>query len=428
MILSISNLAQRLQSLTSINLLFLTPQLPYPPRQGTAIRNWGLIQHLALRGHSITLLTFVTPGPTANAPELLAACERVISIPMPQRSRADRLRTLFSSHADLARRLWSDEFASALTRLLHESEFDFVHIEGLEMAAYLTILKREASHLQFLYDAHNAEYLLQQRALRTDSRQPARWPAALYSALQVPRLRQFEKEICQSVNAVMCVSSEDANALQKLFPALTPIVIPNGIDVEAYATFHASRPPSTFHLPPSTCRLVFTGKMDYRPNLDAALWFAREIFPQIRAAQPQAEFVVVGQQPPESLRKLSGHGQRGMVVTGAVDDVRPYIAEAAVYVAPLRMGGGTRFKLLEAMALARPIVSTHLGAEGFTIEAGREMALADSPVEFAEAVLALLNNPARAQALGVAGQAFVRASYDWEAIVPRLEAVYASAR
>jgi glycosyltransferase involved in cell wall biosynthesis len=162
--------------------------------------------------------------------------------------------------------------------------------------------------------------------------------------------------------------------------------------------------------------------MDYRPNIDAALWFATHILPRVRARQPEARFVVVGQKPPGSLTRL--HGRNGVIVTGAVEDARPHIAGAAVYVAPLRMGGGTRFKLLEAMALARPIVSTTIGAEGFPVESGRELVLADTPEAFAQSVLELLSNRQRARALGMAGRQFVQ-GYDWSAIVPRLEQVYA---
>lgn len=375
---------------------------------------------MAQRGHALTLLSFVTPEQTV-APELQAACERVLTVPAPHRSRLARLRALLSSQADLARRLWSAEYAQALAQLVNESKFDFVQIEGLELAEYFFSLPPSSATAttRFVYDAHNAEYVIQQRALKTDQRQPARWPAALYSALQVPRLRQLEQRVCQRVHAVTCVSAEDASALQKLVPALTPTIVPNGIDIETYTPFIPRHP----SLAP---RLIFTGKMDYRPNLDAAVWFAREIFPRIRAARPEAEFVVVGQQPPKRLEKLNG--QNGIVITGVVEDVRPYIASARVYVAPLRMGGGTRFKLLEAMALARPIVSTTIGAEGFALTSGRELILADTPQAFAEAVLILLNDPARAEALALAGQAFVRARYDWGAIVPELEKVYEALR
>ena len=440
-------------------LLFLTPQLPHPPRQGTAIRNWGLIKHLAER-HTITLLSFVEAGQSADSTELRAACRKIVTVAAPRRSRADRLRTLFSPEPDLARRLWSPDFSRALTALLRESQFDFIHIEGLEMAPYLplirdltaasdnvtlseakrlTLSKRDSSQRKkraaqsdrnqpkIIYDAHNAEHIIQHRAFTTDLRQPRRWPAALYSWLQIPRLEKFEASICQSVDAVLCVSEEDSAALKKITPELKAVVIPNGIDLEEYKIPRTKdQGPTTNNQPPAVSRqppaLVFTGKMDYRPNLDAALWFATEILPRIRSVQPEVQFVVVGQKPPESLRQLNG--QNGVIVTGAVEDTRPFIAESAIYVAPLRMGGGTRFKLLEAMALARPIVSTTVGAEGFAVRSGQELLLADSPENFAKAVLELLNDSARAAAIGQAGHAFAQAHYDWSVIIPRLEAVY----
>jgi len=401
-----------------VRILFLTPQLPFPPRQGTAIRNWGLISHLAER-HEISLLSFAEAGQPGASPELQAACRQVVTVPVPRRTRLARLRTLFSPQPDMARRLWSSDFAGALAGVLGACAFDFVHVEGIELAPYLPAILRRAEGgrrpLAF-YDAHNAEYLLQQRAFLSDRRRPARWPAALYSLVQVPRLRRFEADTCRAADRVACVSKEDVAVLRGLVPGLRPVLVPNGIDVAAYTAgveqpAHGASP-----------YLVFTGKMDYRPNVDAALWFAREIFPLIRERRPDVQFFIVGQKPVEPLRQLDGRG--GVVVTGLVEDARPYIAAAAAYVAPLRMGGGTRFKLLEAMALSRPIVSTRLGAEGFEVRSGRELLLADAPAEFAEAALTLLEQPSRARALAVAGRAFVRAGYDWSVIIPRLEAAY----
>jgi glycosyltransferase involved in cell wall biosynthesis len=165
--------------------------------------------------------------------------------------------------------------------------------------------------------------------------------------------------------------------------------------------------------------------MDYRPNVDAVLWFANDIFPLIQRERPEAQFVIVGQKPTEAVKQL---GERnGIVVTGAVDDIRPHLAEAAVYVAPLRMGGGTRFKLLEAMALKRPIVSTRVGAEGFEVQDGRELLLADRPDDFAKAVLTLLGDPAKQGGLINAAYAFVK-GYDWGEIIPAMEAALAGGR
>lgn len=398
-----------------MKLLFLTPQLPYPPRQGTAIRNWGLIRHLS-RKHSVTVLSFAEGGVSSSPEMLRTTVERVVSVPTPQRTRAARLPALISGQADLAQRLASAEYAHALEQLLQEQRFDFVHIEALEMAAYLpqlTAYGRTAVRPSLIFDAHNAEHVLQRRAFETDVQQPARWPAALYSWLQAPRLRRFESETLRAVHAVTCVSEEDAVSLRALVPELNPVLVPNGIDVGDYQ-------PSTISHQPNA--IVFTGKMDYRPNVDAVLWFTEAIWPRIRAANPEAEFIIVGQKPTARVQAL--HGQHGITVTGAVEDARPYIANASVYVAPLRMGGGTRFKLLEAMALAKPIVSTTLGAEGFAVQHGRELLLADEPTAFAQAVLNVMGDAPRAQALGVAGRAFVRAHYDWQVIIPTLEAIY----
>jgi len=401
-----------------VNLLFLTPQLPFPPRQGTTIRNWGLIKHLAER-HAVWLLSFVEPDQPPRQPELQAACREVFTVPVPRRSRAARVGTLLSAEPDLARRLWSSEYLAVLSDLVREHTFDFIHIEGLELAPYLAGLARSlpaVSRPRLLYDAHNAEFLIQQRAFLNDCRLPLRWPAALYSGLQTPRLRTFEAATCRAAHVVTCVSSEDAAALRRLVPGLQPVVVPNGIDFDSYQG--AAAPPEL----QTACIVEFTGKMDYRPNVDAATWFIEAILPRIQAVRPEVQFFAVGQKPPEKLRRL--HGQHGVTVTGLVEDPRPYIAAASVYVAPLRMGGGTRFKLLEAMAQSRPIVSTTLGAEGFAVQSGRELLLADTPAEFAAAVLRLLEAPAEAQALAQAGRAFAQASYDWSVIIPKLEAAY----
>jgi sugar transferase (PEP-CTERM/EpsH1 system associated) len=400
-----------------VKLLFLTPQLPYPPRQGTALRNWGLIQHLS-RQHTITLLSFVE-GEVASAPDLLrATVDRAVSLPAPQRTRAARLRALLAGQADLAGRLVSPGYARALEELLREERFDFAHIEALEMAAYLPQLKAQPQ-LKLIFDAHNAEHVLQRRAFESDRRTLSRWPTALYSWIQWPRLRRFEAETVRAVQAVTCVSPEDAAALRAVAPGLNPLLVPNGIDVESY-TQYAQRAASAER---NAFCVTFTGKMDYRPNVDGVLWFADAIWPLIRAQRPEAQFSIVGQKPVERVRAL--HGRDGIAVTGAVEDIRPHIAQAAVYVAPLRMGGGTRFKLLEAMALGKPIVSTTLGAEGFAVQGSRELLLADEPEAFAHAVLTLMEDSASARALGEAGRAFVRAHYDWSVIIPAVERLYA---
>jgi sugar transferase (PEP-CTERM/EpsH1 system associated) len=386
----------------------LAPQFPWPPRQGAAARTWGLLQPLA-RAHEVTLLAFETDG--ADLEALRALVEPVVGGPVPRRSRRDRLRTLLVGEADLAHRLRSAAFSRALEGVLRTRAFDVAHVQGLEMAPYLHMLRPPRFRGALVYDALNVEHRLQARAAAATG--PG--PAALYSRLQAPRVRRLEALVCRRADHVLCVSEEDALALRALGPARAPTVVPNGVDVDHYAR-------AAEGVAPGPAGLVFTGTMDFRPNADAVEWFAGEILPRIRAARPDAELLAVGQRPgPRLMRR---HGRGGVTVTGAVDDVRPFLARASVVVAPLRFGSGTRLKLLEAMACARPIVATGLAAEGLAVRDGRDLLLADSPDRFARAVLALLENPARARGLGLAGQALVRERYDWARITPRLLALY----
>ncbi|MGC9335029.1 MAG: glycosyltransferase, partial [Anaerolineae bacterium] len=263
------------------------------------------------------------------------------------------------------------------------------------------------------------EYVLQQRAFETDVRNPRRWIAAAYSFVQWRRLRAYERRTCRAADAVVAVSEADAAALRRLVPGLEPAVVPNGVDLRFYTEAVA---PSDLSHRPSKGDLVFTAKMDFRPNVDAVLWFAREVLPLVRRGAPGARFWVVGKDPHPRLAPL--RDDPAVQITGWVEDQRPYIAAAGVYVIPLRMGGGTRLKVLEAMAMGKAIVSTTVGCEGFEVVPGRELVVADTPAGFAEAVLRLLGNPAQQERLGQAGQDFAASRYDWRLIVPKLEAVY----
>ncbi len=422
-------------------ILILTPQLPIPPQaltgaaQGTTIRNYNLIAGLASR-HAIDLVSFVAPDAPGRPVEdatpyvldlLRDHCRRIITVPQPVRTSAQRIRdTFLSSLPDMALRLASAEMHRKVTRLLAEAPqaYDVIQIEGIEMAPYGLARPAGAGrsgprgNLPLLvFDDHNAEYLLQQRAFLTDVRRPQRWIAAAYSFVQWRKLTAYERRVCRAADRVVAVSEADRDALLRLAPGLAVTVAPNGVDLDFL------RPGVVAPLPGlQQPALVFTGKMDYRPNVDAVLWFIDAVLPLIIAQAPSAHFYVVGQQPHARLAALAGHSH--VTVTGRVPDVRPYIAGAAVYVVPLRIGGGTRLKVLEAMAMGQAIVSTRLGCDGFPFQDGREVLFADEPAAFAAQVGALLADRARAATLGQQAHTYVAAHFGWDAIVPRLEAVY----
>lgn len=409
-----------------MNILVLTPQLPYPPHQGTTIRNFNLIRHLAPR-HHITLLSFGAPDELANAAPLRELCQRIEMAPYPTRSLAQRaITTLTSPLPDMALRLESDEMHRAFDALVRADSFDIIQIEGIEMARYAFGSQIAIRNSHLVFDDHNAEYMLQRTAFQADVRAPARWYAALYSLIQWKKLERYERAVCRRADHVVVCSDADARALEVLLrttlsgqqPKIANreskiTVIPNGVDTEFYAPAETA---------PAEPVLVFTGKMDFRPNIDAMMWCATEILPRVRAEIPNARLVIVGQKPAPKIRALAQ--LPGVVVTGWVADIRPHIANAALYVVPLRMGSGTRLKVLEAMALGQAIVSTTRGVEGIAITPDREVVLADTAEEFARAIIALLRDPARRRALGRAARARAEAQYDWRALVPAFDQVY----
>lgn len=401
-------------------ILIIAPQVPWPPHQGTAIRNLNVALHLA-RDHDVTLAGFAPNGADAG-PLAAAGIALVTAPPPPARPLAVRMRDLPTTRVpDLARRLDSAAFAARLAGLIASAPpFDVVQIEGLEMARHgLAAHTRAAARgprPRLIYDAHNAEWLLQDRAWRTDIRRPRTWVGAAYSVVQTAKIRRFERALLRAADATAAVSAADAAALRTLAPAARVVVVPNGVDLEHYAAVAPGDETAT--------RCVFTGKMDFRPNIDAMAWFCAQVWPLVRASRPDATLAIVGRDPAPRVAAL-GDARQGITVTGAVPDTRPYIADAGVVVVPLRVGGGTRLKVLEAMAMARPIVATHLAVEGLDLAAGVEARLADDPAAFAAHVVALMADPAARAALGAAARRRVERDFAWSALVPRLAGLYA---
>ena len=429
-----------------VRILILTPQLPIPPQaltgmsQGTTIRNFSLIAGLAQR-HDVDLLTFLAPAdlrsggaaearssptdePGTAALNLLQPyCGTIVTEPAPVRTLARRARdTVLNPLPDLALRLSSPTMHARMAQMVRAKRYDVVQVEGVEMAPYVPDLWDSGSpsnrpHPRLIFDDHNAEYVLQQRAFLTDARRPRRWVAAAYSFVQWRKLTGYERRVCRRADRVVAVSDVDAEALRQLAPGHRVTVIPNGVDLAF------NRPGA---VPPAVGMgahaLVFSGKMDYRPNVDAVVWFADAVLPAILAHIPDAHFYIVGQQPHARVKALAE--RPAITVTGRVPDVRPYITGAGIYVVPLRIGGGTRLKVLEAMALGQALVSTHLGCDGFAFENGQQVCFADDPAAFAETVVGLLRDRDRAAALGRRARAYVEANFGWDAIVPRLEALY----
>lgn len=414
-----------------MKILFLTPQLPYPPNKGTAIRNFNIIKNLAAR-HELWLLSFAD-NPLRRGNEkgangdlehhlgvLRQLCHHVETVPTPRRGGWQRLATaLFSPTPDLVLRLSSADFEEKLARLLSAERFDVVQIEGLEMAR-LWHNAWPRARLQgrpwLVLDEHNAEYVLQRRAYQIDMGRPTRWIGAVYSFLQWVKLRRYERRICGYMDVVLAVSERDRQQLLRLNPSARIEVVANGVDVGYFDELDFGDAAL------GEASVVFTGTMDFRPNVDGVTWFAQAIWPRILRAVPEARFYVVGRNPKPEVLGLERIP--GVVVTGAVRDIRPFFKSAVLSIVPVRMGGGSRLKILEAMAAKVPILSTTMGAEGIDITPGVDIAIADEPEDFAREAVSLLRDPQRRAALAARGRALVAARYDWPAVVPALDALY----
>ncbi len=404
-----------------MKILVLAPQWPDPPRQGAAIRNLHILLYLSQR-HDVTLLTFAPEGGIIDRSRLDSLSQAEI-LPAPTRSSLDRFRTLLTStQPDMAWRLHSQSMQERVRQLTTQGHFDAIHVEGLEMLPYgLLAQEVQNSKLLMAYDAHNAEYLLQRRAFTTDLGHFRRWPKALYSLVQWRRLRRFERQACIKSKHVLAVSESDRAALARLTPRAADRItlLPNGVDTD-YWSLSADYPREGVSLPDGS--LVFDGTMDFRPNVDAVVWFVDKVWPLIKAERPETQFFIVGRSPAPQVQALAR--MPGVTVTGAVEDTRAWVAQASVYVVPMRMGGGVRLKVLQAMAMERAIVSTPMGAEGIAIKQGKEMLLAQSPAAFANAMLSLLADPQRRATLGRAARELVSARYAWSVLLPVLNDIY----
>lgn len=397
----------------ALELLFVSHFPPSPATFGAQRRIEGLMGALARR-HRITGLSLV--GPDFEAPAarraMEAYCREVVLVPgRPERGLRKRLLQLaaLASPASFERRHCSvPALRAALGELLSRRRFDVVSVE-LPFLAHQPLRRAPAGEPPPLVvlDEHNIEHDLARQS-RDASRGPLR---RLHHAVNWRKVRREELSAWARCDGVVFTSADDAARARSLAPALRSAVVPNAVDVE-----HFRPDPS---LPPADGRtVVFFGTLDYFPNHDGLEWFLAEIWPRLAQSHPRARLKIIGPRPtPWALRQ---QGPR-VEVTGLVEDLRPHLSAAAAIVVPLRVGGGTRFKIVEGMAMGKAIVSTTRGAEGIAAAPGEHLLLADDPAAFAAATGALLDDPARAGRLGASARALAEARYSWRSAADAYE-------
>jgi len=388
-----------------MNILVLTPTVPYPPSYGGAVRIYNLIRQLSRR-HAVHLVTYLIEGESDASHGLAPFCQTISVIPHAVAGkRWQQLRSIFSPQSFQWRAQSSRAMQAAIDRVAREQCIDLILVEFAQMAGF-----RFPPGIALVLDEHNVEFdLLARMAEQADSAL-----RRLYNRIEAAKFRREEISACRAASLTLVTSTRDEALLRQHLPGLRTAVITNGVDCERFARPDGPRRPDT---------AVFVGATHYFPNEDGVLFFLREIHGRIRQTRPQFRFEVVGGSPAPA---ILAQRAADVEVTGLVDDVRPYMWNASVFVVPLRMGGGTRFKVVEAMAAGVPVVSTRLGAEGIPAVDGRDLLLADEPESFARAVVRILTDPVLAATLANNGLEFVRRHFDWALIGENLHAALAT--
>jgi polysaccharide biosynthesis protein PslH len=397
-----------------MKILLLTQVLPYPPDSGPKVKTWNLIKYLS-NFHQVTLVSFVRGDQSADVSTLEQYCEAVHTVPMergPVQDARYMLQSFITRQPFLMTRDDRAKMRTVVDSLAKVQSFDIVHADQLNMAQYAL----RVGGARRILDAHNALWLLYKRLWKTMPTGPKKWLLGRDWRL----LKKYEGEILHQFHVTLAVSEEDKAALQEAAqtvekPRLAHIsVVPITVDTEEIGLVERS---------PQADRILHMGTMYWPPNVDGVMWFIENVYSLIRASCPGVGFDVVGSRPPKQLTDLSGNGS-GINVTGYVEDPTPLLQKAGVVVVPLRAGGGMRVKILNALAQGLPVVTTSIGSEGIPVRSGTHLLIADTPEDFAAAVLRLLNDRPFADEMGRRGRHFIQARYDYRVVYSSIEQIY----
>ena len=391
-----------------MKVLFLSPTVPFPLTDGGRIRVFNLLKQIAEKS-DVTLLALETqPTDAEGVAELQQLGIQVHLVPnaptLPRVSFGTLVNAFLKRQPITVARYDLPAYRQKLRELITTDTFDLVHYEMFHTAQF-----RTETDLPGVLSQQNVDSAIWRRLCR-ETANPfykfAYWTQQL-------AFQRYERVLSPKFEAVTCTSDIDAAVFQRHCAEDTIEIIPNGVDVTHYQPDFTSEAPT---------HLIYIGSMDWYPNEDAVAFFADEVLPQIQEKVPNVQFSIVGGNPSARVQRLAERD--GVVVTGRVPEIKPYFAEATVFVVPLRIGSGTRLKILEALAMGKAIVSTSVGAEGLDLKDGEEIFIADEPTVFADAVIRLLTDPSLRRRIGENGRARVEQDYDWRSIGGKLHNLY----
>ncbi len=388
-----------------MKILFLSPYVPLPPTFGGAIRIYNLLKGLS-KNNEVTLLTFGTNDKRGLLDDHTGFLYKDYHLVKPTWSwkfrRIAQLYALFSPNSFYSLFSKSSEMQKELDKILNEQDFDVVQIEFPLTANFIF-----NTNVPKVLDEHNIEYNNFKRMYEKASSPLIK----LHYLSEYKKTYKEEISVLKKMNAVLTVSGNDKAQIEPELKDKPLYVVPNGVDTSYFK-------PSSNKV--EKYSIVFTGIMAYMPNHDGIIYFLNKIFPLILKEIPQAKIYIVGSRPPKSLLKRASEN---VIVTGFVPDVRTYVWNAALYVVPLRMGSGTRLKILEALAMKKPVISTTIGCEGIDVINNESILIEDDPKNFAAKAVWILKNPERGNKIVNEGYKLIQNKYDWNTINQRLEEI-----
>lgn len=391
-----------------LRVLIISPFLPYPLTSGWAVRTYNLARAIAQR-HDVTLLSHVTSQSADDVSAISADFDvQVINHPDHRglRRRAAQIQAMVLGRPFDAHLVRSNGMQQAIDDLCAARSFDLIQLESCTLAQF-----RFPPGVPIVIDEHNVEYELRRR-LASGERSLLR---RAYNYLEYLRYRSFEQRAWLASDGCSLTSARELPEVRRVAPRLPVAIVANGVDLDSFS-------PSEGPVDPDT--VVFNASFDYRPNADGLIFAAEEIWPLVRSRRPSARLLLIGNMPPELGRRVVGPG---VEILGRVDDLQSHLSRAAVVVVPLRLGAGTRLKVVEGLAMAKAMVSTTLGCEGVPVRDGEHLLIGDDAASFAARVVELLEQPQRGEQLGRAGRLVVEQSYSWELAGKQLEQLYGQA-
>ena len=391
-----------------MKLLWVKSDFLHPTTRGGQIRTLETLKRLHRR-HEVHYVALDLPGQQEGVERAGEYCTRAYPVPhfVPDKASlafAGQLLTGLVSKLPVAvSRYRSAAMKRKIEELARNEKFDCVVCDFLFPAPNIPDLDT------CVLFQHNVEAMIWKRHVEHADNLPKR----MYFELQARRMHEYEGQVCRQVKNVIAVSDQDADMMRRIYRASRVNAVPTGVDLEFFA------PPEG---PEKLAELVFVGSMDWMPNIDGMQWFVDQVLPLIRKRRPDCTLAIVGRKPPPAMLELGAKDSR-IQVTGTVPDVRPYLWGGAVSIVPLRIGGGTRLKIYEAMAAKIPVVSTEIGAEGLDIRSSENISIADEPEDFAARCLALLEDETARCRMAAAAWEMVAARYSWEEVSRKFESL-----